>query len=59
MVAWPQSNNMSVEEAVATQATVTLVDDLDGRTADERVEFTVNGVASTAAQLLNPRKEDA
>ena len=28
---------------MATQTTVTLVDDLDGSTADEQVEFTVDG----------------
>jgi hypothetical protein len=36
-------DNSSVEETVATQTTVTLVDDLDGSTADEQVEFTVDG----------------
>jgi Lsr2 len=36
-------DDLSVEEAVATQTTVTLVDDLDGSTADEQVEFTVDG----------------
>jgi hypothetical protein len=38
-----KQDNSSVEETVATQTTVTLVDDLDGSTADEQVEFTVDG----------------
>jgi nucleoid-associated protein Lsr2 len=36
-------DDSAVEEAMARQTTVTLVDDLDGSNADEQVEFVVDG----------------